>query len=111
MSDITKLLDLWRDRYKRTGTVWGRCAAELEAAMPAGTIFDSEDESTWPDDKQTVLYRYRNKAKGWVSYLSLFQFLLHISHLPDGVGNLPSLCGTRSSLVPTVNRAKPCSRI
>ena len=65
--------------------ILAREVERLSRATPVGTIFDSEDESTWPDDRQTVLYRYRNKAKGWVSYLSLFQFLLHISHLPDGV--------------------------
>ena len=62
MVDITKLADKWRRRYDETGQViQGRCATELEAALPTWTRI-TEDEATWPEldgeDRVEIIARF-----------------------------------------------------
>ena len=63
MSDIRELIEKWRKiAYLSHGKIqtecFDQCADQLEAAMPAGTII-TEDESTWPEEGQKILYRLR----------------------------------------------------
>ena len=67
MSDITKLPDLFRRRYLPNTTmrsVAETLATEVEAAMPVGTII-TEDESTWPDEGQEIIFRHLKCNGKW----------------------------------------------
>jgi len=78
------------------GEDWGafNCAKDLEAALPVWTRI-TEDESTWPEDGQNILYKtkrfippvgttYRSNGKGMTPhYIVAWRPLCDLDTPPD----------------------------